>query len=215
MKIRSIAYRAAFVLLCVMVLASCRSSKKGMKEQQRDTVQPTVTITTSDEKKETLQEEQQGIAKGANFTSRVRVTVTRGEKTITTNGTLRMRHGEVIQIILVDPLLGVAEVGRLEISPDNILVIDRINRRYVSTTYDEFAALKTRNITFSAIQEIFWSEAQKSDALSYTLPAKTPIKLDLKISDRGSNANWTPHTSVSDRYVKTDANQLFNSLLGK
>lgn len=214
MKLRNITSFAALFLVLMLALASCRSSKRGMKEQE-DKTQPTITITTPAEKEKKQQEEKQGAVAGTNFTARVRVTVTQGDKNVTTNGALRMRYDEGIQITLVDPLLGVAEVGRLEISPDNILVIDRINRRYVSASYDEFAALQARNINFSTIQELFWREAQKSDALSYTLPAKTPIRLDLKLSDKGSNSNWTPHTSVSDKYVKTDANRLFSSLLGK
>lgn len=214
MKLRNITSFAALFLVLMLALASCRSSKRGMKEQE-DKTQPTITITTPAEKEKKQQEEKQGTVAGTNFTARVRVTVTQRDKNVTTNGALRMRYDEVIQITLVDPLLGVAEVGRLEISPDNILVIDRINRRYVSASYDEFAALQARNINFSTIQELFWREAQKSDALSYTLPAKTPIRLDLKLSDKGSNSNWTPHTSVSDKYVKTDANRLFSSLLGK
>lgn len=213
MKFRNITSFVVLFLVLMLSLASCRSSKKGMREQESNT-QPTVTITTPTEEEKRQQEEKQSAVAGTNFTARVRATVTQGDKNITTNGTLRMRYDEVIQIILVDPLLGVAEVGRLEISPDNILVIDRINRRYVNASYDEFAALQTRNINFSTVQELFWREAQKSDALSYTLPAKIPIRLDLKLSDKGSNSNWSSRTSVSDKYVKTDANRLFSSLLG-
>ena len=140
MKLRNITSFAALFLVLMLALASCRSSKRGMKEQE-DKTQPTITITTPAEKEKKQQEEKQGAVAGTNFTARVRVTVTQGDKNVTTNGALRMRYDEVIQITLVDPLLGVAEVGRLEISPDNILVIDRINRRYVSASYDEFAAL--------------------------------------------------------------------------
>lgn len=214
MKFGNITSFVALFLVLMLALVSCRSSKKSMKEQQ-DKTQPTTTITTPTEKEKKQQEEKHGAAVGENFTAQVRVAITQGDKNITTNGTLRMRYDEVIQIILVDPLLGVAEVGRLEISPDNILVIDRINRRYVNASYDEFTALQARNINFGTIQELFWREVQKSDALSYTLPAKTPIRLDLKLSGKGSSSNWTPHTSVSDKYVKTDANRLFSSLLGR
>ena len=131
MKFGNITSFVALFLVLMLALVSCRSSKKSMKEQQ-DKTQPTITITTPTEKEKKQQEEKHGAAVGENFTAQVRVAITQGDKNITTNGTLRMRYDEVIQIILVDPLLGVAEVGRLEISPDNILVIDRINRRYVN-----------------------------------------------------------------------------------
>ena len=126
-----------------------------------------------------------------------------------------MRYGEVIQITLFDPILGIAEVGRMEIAPDNILVIDRINKRYVSTDYEEFKALKDNNVNFDAIQDIFWKEAQASDHLSYTIPASKPIKLDLQISGRDNSNKWNAHSSVSNKYTKTDVNKLFSSMMAQ
>ena len=103
------------------------------------------------------------VAVGTNFTSKVRVTITQEGKDVTTSGNLRMRYGDVIQLTLVDPLLGIAEIGRLELSPDKVLIIDRVNKRYVDTNYEEFSALKSRNIDFNTIQEFFWQEAKKGD----------------------------------------------------
>ena len=45
------------------------------------------------------------------------------------NGTLRMKRDEVIQLSIA-PFLGI-EVARAEISPDGVLVMDRMNKRYV------------------------------------------------------------------------------------
>ena len=136
-------------------------------------------------------------------------------KDINTNGNLRMRYGDVIQLTLVDPVLGIAEIGRIELSPNKVLIIDRVNKRYVDTTYEDFSALKSRDIDFNTIQEFFWQESKKGDTFAYTIPAKKDIKLDLKLSNKGSNANWEAHTTVSDRYTKTDANKLFDSMIGK
>lgn len=190
-----------FAFLLLFLMASCRSTKGGTKGK-KDPTQPTTTVTTP------------SIPAGTNFTSKVRVTLVQDGKDITTNGNLRMRYGDVIQLTLVDPVLGIAEVGRMELSPDNILIIDRLNKRYVSTTYEDFTALKSKGIAFDAIQEFFWKEAQRGDQFSYTIPAKRSIKLDMKLSGKGSNANWEAHTKVSDKYTKTDANQIFGAILG-
>ena len=155
------------------------------------------------------------IAAGTNFTSKVKVTITQDGKDINTNGNLRMRYGDVIQLTLVDPVLGIAEIGRIELSPNKVLIIDRVNKRYVDTTYEDFSALKSRDIDFNTIQEFFWQESKKGDTFAYTIPAKKDIKLDLKLSNKGSNANWEAHTTVSDRYTKTDANKLFDIMIGK
>ena len=207
-----------FSFLLVLTLASCHSSKKAMKDKN-DKTKPTTTITTptTSTKKPDRQDpdlNKMKVAVGTNFTSKVRVTITQEGKDVTTSGNLRMRYGDVIQLTLVDPLLGIAEIGRLELSPDKVLIIDRVNKRYVDTNYEEFSAWKSRNIDFNTIQEFFWQEAKKGDKFAYTIPAKKDIKLDLRLSDKGSNANWDAHTAVSGKYTKTDANKLFGSIIG-
>lgn len=216
-----------FTFLLVLTLASCHSSKKAMKDKN-DKTKPTTTVTTpakgeststtaSSKKSPDKQDpdlNKMKVAVGTNFTSKVRVTITQEGKDVTTSGNLRMRYGDVIQLTLVDPLLGIAEIGRLELSPDKVLIIDRVNKRYVDTNYEEFSALKSRNIDFNTIQEFFWQEAKKGDKFAYTIPAKKDIKLDLRLSNKGSNANWDAHTAVSGKYTKTDANKLFGSIIG-
>lgn len=209
----------------LLLLVSCRSTKDGNKGKN-DPTQPTTTVNTETTKskkkdkdkkkdKQDVDLSKMQIPVGTNFTSKVRVTLVQDGKDITTNGTLRMRYGDVIQLTLVDPVLGIAEVGRMELSPDNILVIDRMGKRYVSTTYEEFATLKSRNIDFATIQDFFWKEARNGDSFSYTIPAQKSIKIDLKLSGKGNASNWTPHTTVSDRYTKTDANKIFGAIMGE
>lgn len=220
-----------------LMLASCHSSKKAAKDDV-DKTKPTTTVVTPSTSsttstkttpssttstktvapKDTVSARKDvkvKIADGTNFTSKVRVNITQDGKNISTTGTLRMRYGDVIQLTLVDPVLGIAELGRMELSPDKMLIIDRVNKRYVDTPYSEFNALKSKNIDFATIQDFFWQEAQNSDELSYTIPAKTSIKLDLKLSGKGNASNWTAHTTVSDKYTKTDANKLFSKMVGQ
>lgn len=208
----------------LLVMASCRSAKKAV-DNGTDKTAPVVTVNTpsATPSKETAKapakqdapSAAKQIAAGTNFTAKVKVRLRRDDKDISTTGTLRMRYDDVIQITLVDPLLGIAEVGRLELSPSSVLVIDRLNKRYVSTTYEEFSSLKSRNIGFSTIQNFFWQEAQNSDKVSYTISATRPIQLDLQLSNKGNASNWDAHTTVSDKYVKTDANKLFSNLMAQ
>ena len=208
MNIKSLTIRLAIGVAVVLSLASCHSSKKATERVESNVTKPTETIVTTPADRPT-----KSIAAGTNFTSKVKVTITQNDKSISTSGALRMRYDDVIQITLVDPFLGITEVGRMELSPDSVLIIDRINKRYVSTRYDEFDVLKKNSIDFQTIQEYFWREAESSNNLSYSMPAKTPIKLDLKLSDKGSASSWNAHTEVSSKYSKTDANKLFSSLL--
>ena len=46
------------------------------------------------------------------------------------NGTMKLVSGERMQLSLLMPILR-SEVARLEITPDDVLVVDRMGKRYV------------------------------------------------------------------------------------
>ena len=72
------------------------------------------------------------------------------------NGTLRIKKGEVIQLSIA-PFLGI-EVARAEISPEGILVIDRMNKRYVEVSFAEVKALAHADLDFHTLQALFLNE---------------------------------------------------------
>ena len=72
------------------------------------------------------------------------------------SGTLRIKKGEVIQMSIA-PILGI-EVARAEISPVGILVIDRMNKRYVEVSFAEVKALTKADLDFHTLQALFLNE---------------------------------------------------------
>ncbi|MDE5676501.1 MAG: DUF4292 domain-containing protein [Phocaeicola sp.] len=72
------------------------------------------------------------------------------------SGTLRMKRDEVIQLS-VTPFLGI-EVARAEISPDGVLVMDRMNKRYVQVSFRELKALANVDLDFHVLQSLFLNE---------------------------------------------------------
>lgn len=72
------------------------------------------------------------------------------------SGTLRIKKNEVIQLS-VSPYLGI-EVGRVEISPQGLLVIDRINKRYVNVPFAEVKSLANVELDFNTLQSLFLNE---------------------------------------------------------
>jgi hypothetical protein len=79
-----------------------------------------------------------------------------GKGTTKVNGTLRIKKNEVVQMSIT-PLLGI-EVARAEISPDGILVIDRMNKRYVEVSFAEVKALANVDLDFHSLQALFLNE---------------------------------------------------------
>lgn len=80
-----------------------------------------------------------------------------GSKDITVPGSLHMRKDQVIRLQLFIPLLG-TEVGRLEFTPDYVLVVDRLHKEYVKADYSQVDFLKVNGITFYSLQALFWNQ---------------------------------------------------------
>ena len=93
-------------------------------------------------------------------------------KGITIPGQLRMRKDEVVRLSLQMPLIG-TELGRLEFTKDYVLIVDRMHKQYVKTSYSQVGFLHDNGITFYSLQALFWNKL--------LLPGKTTVNYtDLK-----------------------------------
>lgn len=90
------------------------------------------------------------------LTAKMALTVDLGKGETKVNGSLRIKKGEVIQMSIA-PFLGI-EVARAEISPDGILVIDRMNKRYVEVSFAEVKELAKADLDFHTLQALFLNE---------------------------------------------------------
>lgn len=79
------------------------------------------------------------------------------DKNITVPGKLSMRKDEVIRIQLFIPILG-TEVGRLEFTPNYVLIIDRLHKEYIKADYTQVDFLKKQGISFYSLQALFWNQ---------------------------------------------------------
>lgn len=80
-----------------------------------------------------------------------------GSKDISVPGALRMRKNQVIRIQLFIPILG-TEVGRLEFTPDYVLIIDRLHKEYIKADYNQVDFLKKQGVNFYSLQALFWNQ---------------------------------------------------------
>ena len=72
------------------------------------------------------------------------------------NATMRLKKGELIRLS-VAPLLGI-EVARLDITPEGLLAIDRINKRYVRASFEEIRNSWQVDLSFNVLQSLFLNE---------------------------------------------------------
>ena len=121
-----------------------------------------------------------------NIVGKMSLNVQMGSKNITVPGSLHMRYGEVIRIQAFIPLLG-SEVGRIEFTPDYVLVIDRMHKEYIKEDYNKVDFLKNNCLNFYSLQALFWNQL--------FMPGTTSISdanlLDFGVTEAGNSKNIT------------------------
>lgn len=101
------------------------------------------------------------------FSSRLKLTMPSGKGELSLSGYLKMQRDELIQISLLVPILR-SEAVRIEISPDRVLVIDRLNKRYADASIDELREMYGAYADFNSLQALFSN--------SFFLPGKKEFK---------------------------------------
>ena len=90
------------------------------------------------------------------ITSKIKFSVEVGNQNMTLTGNLKMKRDDVIRLQLM--AFGFVEAGRLEFTPDYVLIIDRINKLYLKVPYSHLDFMRNSNIDFYVIQALFWNE---------------------------------------------------------
>ena len=92
-----------------------------------------------------------------NVVSKLNFTLQTGSKNISVPGSIHMRKDDVIRIQLMIPIIG-TEVGRLEFTKDDVLIIDRLHKQYIKGDYNKIDFLRNRGINFYSLQALFWNQ---------------------------------------------------------
>ena len=137
------------VLALPIVLASCGSHRKSVKEPVKMT--PAVR-----EKVDFLTSVKNQAQTGKFFTSKVKFSVEVGPQKLTLTGNLKMKRDDVIRLQLM--AFGFVEAGRIEMTKDYVLIMDRINKQYLKAPWMSVDFLRNSGLNFNTIQALFWNE---------------------------------------------------------
>ena len=119
------------LLLVVVVLAGCKSSKHlATSETKTSTKAPTSSY----------------------LASKLQLTIPGKKGSMSVGGTMKMKTHERVQISLLMPILR-TEVARIEVTPDEVLLVDR-NKRFVRATKAELKNVLSKNVEFSRLEKI-------------------------------------------------------------
>jgi hypothetical protein len=76
------------------------------------------------------------------------------KNTTSANAQLRIIKDQIIQLSIRIPLLG-TEVARISIMPDQVIIIDRMNKRYVSEPVQKLKEITSFDFDFYSLQALF------------------------------------------------------------
>ena len=147
-------------LLCLVIaLSGCRSSKHLAERGQTPSTGPSAeTLSPSEAQKaaaECVARVAAVQAEGPCLTATAKVAISGKGKDFSASGQLRLKRDDVVRLSV--RVLGM-EVGLLEFTPSDVLIVDRFNKQYVRASYAEVPFLSQADLDFYALQALFWNE---------------------------------------------------------
>ena len=138
-----------------------------------------------------------------NLVASIDFNIKTGKKDISVDGKISMRRDEVVRIQLSP--LGLVEVGRMEFTRDSVLIMDRMHKQYLKSSYDQVSFLRNNGIDFYALQAFFWNQLFAPGEKSVEKAAKH-FKVDgetISLESGRMRYLWT--TDESREHIKTAA----------
>ncbi len=173
------------VLCLPLLLGACGTKNAVVKEGSVKTSQSTVTSrgeqSEAVEKLTFVQKVSDNQVYTKNIVGNMSFNLQMGDKDITVPGALRMRKDEVIRIQLFIPILG-TEVGRLEFTPNYVLIVDRLHKEYIKADYTQVDFLKKQGVNFYSLQALFWNQLLLPGTQKVSESDLKKFDADLKVS---------------------------------
>jgi hypothetical protein len=149
------------------------------------------------------------------LSSKLQITVPYQGDIITLPGTVKMISGECIQLSLLMPMFH-SEIVRIDITPDEVLFVDRMNRRYVRATWPDINALLTRKVNYRKIEKLLYNASLQGTETVITakdLNLKAPDAVQLRLYEFSTAELTIPPTGISSEYQPLALDKLLKLML--
>ena len=126
------------------------------------------------------------------FSSKLNMTISTGTKTLSSKGSLKIVNNKAIQLS-VQPLFGI-EMFRLYVEPDHIIILDRMNKRYVKESFENIKGTSPMGFDYYTLQSLFTNKL--------FIPEKTILSIQdyrkFKYAETEENYTLTARDKKSD-----------------
>lgn len=214
----NIVYAASLVL----ILSSCGSSKKMTAAQPSipitETPQPKVKTDDSTAKGKAPSNVVPNVVKTPvavqYLSSKVKLSIP--SKGVTLDGTMKMKSDERVQLSIVMPIFH-NELMKAEITPDEVLIIDRIHKQYVRASRSELAGYLPKNSDFVQLVNLLEAASKpggKSELTGDEIGFKSMRTAKVELYDFSSDVISVEPSVVSSKYKQVSVNDFMNVLKG-
>ncbi len=132
----------ALLLMAMLTLAGCRSSRSAGKGSA-------------------------DIMHTEYLSSKLELTIPHKDAVFTVGGTMKLKRKEMIQFSLLMPILR-TEVARVQVTPDELLIVDRMNRRFVRAGDSELRYAVVSGFTYDKLEKLLRRMARDGKSKSIT-----------------------------------------------
>ena len=177
-------------LLCAVLLmgvAGCRTSRNAME----------------------------GSAASHCLSSKVKLTIPQHNSVFTVNGTLKLKNGERMQVSFLMPILR-TEVARIDLTPDEILLVDRMGKRYAQITREELKGILPRKADFAHLEKLLYKAARPDGKRILEGKDLGLSKLErgrLELYDFSNEPFELAPTKLSSRYKRVEMEEIMELLI--
>ena len=182
--------KLAYLLLIAVILVGCKSAKHMVTVPETTPVAPSY------------------------LASKLELTIPGKNGAMTVGGTMKMKSSERVQISILMPILR-TEVARIEITPDEVLMVDRMNKRYVRATKEELKDILPKNVQFSRLEKLL-TEASlpggKTELTGKELGLKSMEKAKIQFYEFSTKEFSITPTELSSRYTQVPLEVLMKML---
>lgn len=147
----------ALLLAAVMTLAGCKSSRSASKSNKDNTTTESVTRGNAGKDDAATDNAEKETAKSAEYlSSKMGLTIPYKDAVFTVDGTMKMKSGEMIQVSMLMPILR-TEIARVQVTPTELLIVDRVNRRFVRAGDSELRYAVVSGFTYDKLEKVLFA----------------------------------------------------------
>ena len=147
--------------------------------------------------------------------SRLQLTIPGKGGSMSVGGTMKMKSRERVQISLLMPILR-TELARIEVTPTEVLFVDRMNKRFVRATKNELKEILSKNVEFSQLEKLLTDASKpggKTELSGKDLGIPKLEKAKVQLYDFSTKELSITPTEVTSRYRQVSLEELMKMLV--